>query len=212
MLYSASTNEPLLTETSINHIIDILRQKGTDYWWEGPAEDFVAPEYRGEGQEWVKGKDTMDVWFDSGVSWSHIKALGLGESDEQARPIADLYLEGSDQHRGWFQSSVLTAVASMGVAPFSKVVTHGFVLDENGRKMAKSEGNVISPLSVIRGGKVCPLFVPLFSPSSAEVFDTVECKGKERTAVRSRYPSIVGSDERLRPRHHRRSQYPTVGC
>jgi isoleucyl-tRNA synthetase len=95
----------------------------------------------------------MDVWFDSGTSWSLMK------TGANHIPVADVYLEGSDQHRGWFQSSLLTAIASSDKqvtpqAPFKRLITHGFVLDEKGRKMSKSLGNVISPITVINGGQV----------------------------------------------------------
>lgn len=109
----------------------------------------VAAKYSPESL--VKGTDTMDVWFDSGTSWSMLE-----------NGVADVYLEGSDQHRGWFQSSLLTAIAttephSPPKSPFRKAITHGFVLDEKGRKMSKSLGNVISPLTVINGGSVSVL-------------------------------------------------------
>jgi len=90
----------------------------------------------------------MDVWFDSGSSWA-----AVAEQRDELRYPADLYLEGSDQHRGWFQSSLLTSVAVNGVAPYKQVLTHGFVLDEKGYKMSKSLGNVVDPLLVINGGK-----------------------------------------------------------
>jgi len=96
---------------------------------------------------WNKGTDTMDVWFDSGSSWAAVCVL----SSELMYP-ADLYLEGSDQHRGWFQSSLLTSVAVNNKPPYKKVLTHGFALDENGRKMSKSLGNVVDPNIIINGG------------------------------------------------------------
>ncbi|KAI5475544.1 isoleucyl-trna synthetase [Pseudohyphozyma bogoriensis] len=168
--YPANTSDPIssstpyLTPSNVNHIISVLESKatGTDYWWEGPAEEFVEPaeleRSRVEGRAWRKGTDTMDVWFDSGTSWSLIKELDLRPSTGvDALPLADVYLEGTDQHRGWFQSSLLTAIAASGAevpkAPYGTVITHGMVLDEAGRKMSKSLGNVISPLSVIYGGE-----------------------------------------------------------
>jgi len=84
----------------------------------------------------------MDVWFDSGTSWSMLPS--------NPHKQADIYLEGTDQHRGWFQSSLLTSVATQGVSPFKTLITHGFVLDQDGRKMSKSEGNVISPRDVVK--------------------------------------------------------------
>jgi isoleucyl-tRNA synthetase len=92
--------------------------------------------------------DTMDVWFDSGSSWAAVAKQRQGLH----YPV-DMYLEGSDQHRGWFQSSLLTSVAINGIAPYRTVLTHGFALDEQGRKMSKSLGNVIDPLVIIEGGK-----------------------------------------------------------
>ena len=89
----------------------------------------------------------MDVWFDSGSSWAAVTS----RNNDMNYP-ADLYLEGSDQHRGWFQSSLLTSVAASGHSPYLKVLTHGFALDENGRKMSKSLGNVIDPSVIINGG------------------------------------------------------------
>jgi isoleucyl-tRNA synthetase len=90
----------------------------------------------------------MDVWFDSGSSWA-----AVAEQRDELHYPADLYLEGSDQHRGWFQSSLLTSVAVNGYAPYKTVLTHGFVLDEKGYKMSKSLGNVVDPNLVISGGK-----------------------------------------------------------
>lgn len=121
------------------------------------------------GRTFVKGTDTIDVWFDSGSSWKTLSKIDGGEGavDESDFRVADLCLEGSDQHRGWFQSLLLTAVAarpstssastalpSVPHAPYRNLVTHGFVLDESGRKMSKSLGNVISPITIISGGKV----------------------------------------------------------
>ena len=97
----------------------------------------------------------MDVWLDSGVSWTGIKEDLEKEGFGDRSPVADVYLEGSDQHRGWFQSSLLSSIAVTGKAPYANVITHGFVLDDKGVKMSKSVGNVISPLTVINGGKVC---------------------------------------------------------
>ncbi len=88
-----------------------------------------------------RGSDILDIWFDSGVSW--LGGMAAGE-----RGTADLVLEGQDQYRGWFQSLLLTSVATRGVAPFKNILVHGFAVDENGRKMSKSEGNVVDPKEV----------------------------------------------------------------
>jgi len=143
-LYDAETEEPLLTERSVDHIISVLAEKGTDAWFnpEIPDEIFVAPEYKVDGKMYTRGVETMDVWFDSGTSWSTLNERLRRET------VADLYLEGSDQHRGWFQSSLLTSVAARGKPPFKQILTHGFVLDSKGKKMSKSLGNVVSPSDV----------------------------------------------------------------
>ncbi|KAG1377113.1 hypothetical protein G6F61_007015 [Rhizopus arrhizus] len=149
-LYDQEGNA-LMTETSINHIIQVLTEKGTDAWWEEENDSvFVAPEYRQDGKIYKRGYDTMDVWFDSGTSWTMLQ--GLFERD-LSKPVADVYLEGSDQHRGWFQSSLLTSIALTGKAPYKTLITHGFTLDEKGDKMSKSLGNTIEPILITAGGK-----------------------------------------------------------
>lgn len=122
-------------------------QYGADIWWEFDESKLLPPSLASESHHWQKGVDTMDVWFDSGSSWASVSC----QRDELGYP-ADLYLEGTDQHRGWFQSSLLTSVAVNGHAPYKKVLTHGFALDENGRKMSKSLGNIIDPTVIINGG------------------------------------------------------------
>ncbi|XRA97643.1 isoleucyl-tRNA synthetase [Pycnococcus provasolii] len=147
-------SETLMDEESMRHIISVISERGTDAWFYLPVEDLLPPSRRGEADQWERGTDTMDVWFDSGSSWNGVLQARRksGEMEELSYP-ADLYLEGSDQHRGWFQSSLLTSVASNGMAPYKAVLTHGFVLDEKGFKMSKSLGNVVDPLEVINGGK-----------------------------------------------------------
>lgn len=150
-LYEAETGEPLLTEESVDHIIHTIKGRGIDAWWSDEADEIAwIPKVLREGErKWLRGKETMDVWFDSGTSWATLKAR-IGEREE-GKPLADLYLEGSDQHRGWFQSSLLTSVASKGKTPFGTVLTHGFCLDVQGKKMSKSLGNVVSPDDIIGG-------------------------------------------------------------
>ena len=140
-------NEVLLDEHTLSHIQNIFSEHGSNAWWTMSEEELLPDVYKAEAEKWKKGTDTMDVWFDSGSSWAGV-AKGR---DELAYP-ADLYLEGSDQHRGWFQSSLLTSVAAQSKAPYKAVLTHGFVLDEKGFKMSKSLGNVVDPLMVINGG------------------------------------------------------------
>ncbi|TYI64556.1 hypothetical protein E1A91_D09G096900v1 [Gossypium mustelinum] len=148
VFYHVTSREPLMNKETIDHIKSIIAQKGSDAWWHMTVEDLLPEEYRDTASEYEKGTDTMDVWFDSGSSWAAV----LGERDGLNFP-ADLYLEGTDQHRGWFQSSLLTSIAAKGKAPYSSVITHGFVLDEKGLKMSKSLGNVVDPHTIIEGGK-----------------------------------------------------------
>jgi isoleucyl-tRNA synthetase len=148
VFYDEATNEPLLTQETIAHVQAIFAEKGSDAWWELSVEELLPEPYRNDGKKYRKGMDTMDVWFDSGSSWAAV----VKQRDELRYP-ADLYLEGSDQHRGWFQSSLLTSVATNGCAPYKSVLTHNFIVDEQGRKMSKSLGNGIDPMEVIEGGK-----------------------------------------------------------
>ncbi|THG12766.1 hypothetical protein TEA_028985 [Camellia sinensis var. sinensis] len=148
VFYHEETKEPLLNEETINHIKSIISQKGSDAWWYMKVEELLPDAYRDKASEYEKGTDTMDVWFDSGSSWASVLEKRSGLSFP-----ADLYLEGTDQHRGWFQSSLLTSIATKGKAPYSGVITHGFVLDERGLKMSKSLGNVVDPSTVIEGRK-----------------------------------------------------------
>ncbi|NJK55417.1 MAG: isoleucine--tRNA ligase [Pleurocapsa sp. SU_5_0] len=146
VFYDEETNEPLLTEETINHVKGIIAEKGSDAWWELSVEKLLPESYRQNGRTYRKGTDTMDVWFDSGSSWA---AVAKGRNLKY--PV-DMYLEGSDQHRGWFQSSLLTSVAVNGIAPYKIVLTHNHVLDEKGHKMSKSKGNGIAPELIIEGG------------------------------------------------------------
>lgn len=137
----------------------IFSQEGTDAWFARPVTDFLPQDIscsKCQSQEFVKEEDIIDVWFDSGVS--HQAVL---ESEGELHFPADLYLEGSDQHRGWFQSSLTTAIALNGEAPFKSVLTHGFVVDGEGRKMSKSAGNVVAPQDVMKqyGADILRLWV-----------------------------------------------------
>lgn len=154
----------MLNVESLNHIFTVLEKKGVAHWWDGPVDDFVPSSLREEGrpvaETWRKGTDTMDVWFDSGTSWSMLPEIGVGRNEEaQRKHHAEVCVEGSDQHRGWFQSQLLTAIGSARtkeerVSPYGTLITHGMVLDETGKKMSKSLGNIVSPLDIVLGGKV----------------------------------------------------------
>ncbi len=181
VFYHRETGEVLLDAATLDHIQALIAAHGSDVWWEKEEAELLPPAHAAEAHLWRKGTDTMDVWFDSGSSWAAVLGgLQTGETtteDPQASETpgqpstsaaakgsqeppatrlnypADLYLEGSDQHRGWFQSSLLTSVAVNGCAPYKRVLTHGFTLDEKGRKMSKSLGNVVDPAVLVEGGK-----------------------------------------------------------
>ncbi len=147
VFYDEETDEPLMTQETIAYVQAIVAEKGADAWWELSVAELLPEAYRQDGKTYRKGTDTMDVWFDSGSSWASV----VQQRDQLTYP-AEIYLEGSDQHRGWFQSSLLTSVACNGHAPYRQVLTHGYVLDENGRKMSKSLGNGVDPKVIIEGG------------------------------------------------------------
>ncbi|AWT59712.1 MAG: Isoleucine--tRNA ligase [Candidatus Moanabacter tarae] len=157
----ASGNSVLELEV-IDRFIDAVKSKGTDCWFTDPIESFLPPgfTYKSTGEsnagDFEKETDVLDVWFDSGSS--HIAVL---EGDDRLSSPADLYLEGSDQHRGWFQSSLLTSIGARNQAPYKAVLTHGFILDGEGNAMSKSLGNVVSPLDIINksGGDILRLWV-----------------------------------------------------
>ncbi|MFN9618197.1 MAG: isoleucine--tRNA ligase [Synechococcaceae cyanobacterium] len=155
VFYHRESGEVLLDGESLAHVQALISEHGSDGWWERDEAELLPPSRAGEAAQWRKGTDTMDVWFDSGSSWAGVLgglAAGTAHAEGLEYP-ADLYLEGSDQHRGWFQSSLLTSVAVNGQAPYRRVLTHGFTLDEKGRKMSKSLGNVVDPAVLVEGGK-----------------------------------------------------------
>ncbi|MBO6182774.1 MAG: isoleucine--tRNA ligase, partial [Acidaminococcaceae bacterium] len=159
MFYCEECNEPLVNEATIDKIANLFEKEGSDAWWKYEAEELLP-----EGTKcpkcghthFRKEKDIMDVWFDSGSSHMGV----LTKRPELEWPCA-MYLEGSDQHRGWFQSSLLTSVAVTGHAPYHSVLTHGYVVDGEGRKMSKSVGNVIAPQDLIKqyGADIIRLWV-----------------------------------------------------
>jgi isoleucyl-tRNA synthetase len=140
------------TSSLIEKIAQRIEKQGIDAWFDLKVEELLGD----EADQYEKTPDTLDVWFDSGVT----HACVLNKRDGLTFP-ADLYLEGSDQHRGWFQSSLLTSVAMNGVAPYKNVLTHGFTVDANGRKMSKSMGNVIAPQKIVNslGADILRLWV-----------------------------------------------------
>lgn len=136
-LFLKENGETFFDEKCLKHLSPLFEKHGSSCWFNMDVSELLPEEYRGMNLK--KAEDTVDVWLDSGLSWFNVL---------NGRK-ADLYFEGSDQHRGWFQSSYLTSMMLTGEAPYKKVLTHGFVLDENGFKMSKSEGNVVDPLELM---------------------------------------------------------------
>ena len=148
------TGEVLKDQAVFDRIIAAFEEEGADAWLTSPPERFLGNEYASE--DWTPVQDVIEVWFDSGSTHAFV----LEERDDLKWP-ADLYLEGSDQHRGWFHTSLLESCGTRGRAPYDAVLTHGFVLDEQGRKMSKSLGNVVAPQDVIKqmGADILRLWV-----------------------------------------------------
>jgi isoleucyl-tRNA synthetase len=148
------TGEPLRDPVVVERIAAAVEQAGADIWFTADPAEFLGNAY--DPTEWEKVTDIVEVWFDSGSTHAFV----LEQRSELQWP-ADLYLEGSDQHRGWFQSSLIEACGTRGRAPYESVLTHGFVLDEAGRKMSKSLGNVIAPQKIMEqsGADILRLWV-----------------------------------------------------
>ncbi|XP_075060373.1 isoleucine--tRNA ligase, mitochondrial [Mixophyes fleayi] len=151
VFYHKETREPLLNRHSVSHVIKLVEQFGSDVWWTHPVEDLLPKSVLQQAggstnvQDFEPGRDVLDIWFDSGTSWACV----LEDGDQRA----DVYMEGKDQLGGWFQSSLLTSVATRNKAPYRNVIVHGFTLSERGEKMSKSVGNVVDPDVVINGGQ-----------------------------------------------------------
>lgn len=160
--YCNACKKPVVTKETVENVATAFGEKGSDCWWEQDAQSFIGKDFQcphcKQSKGFEKETDIMDVWFDSGVT--HAAVIDQ-RADELGGTPCEMYLEGSDQHRGWFQSSLLTSVATNGRAPYKTVLTHGFVVDEHGKKMSKSIGNVVDPDDVIKqyGADVLRLWV-----------------------------------------------------
>ncbi|MEK3935173.1 isoleucine--tRNA ligase [Sporosarcina sp. FSL W7-1349] len=158
-VFYAENGESIITDETIEHVSNLFREHGSNIWFEREAKDLLPEGFKHEGSpngQFTKETDIMDVWFDSGSTHQGV----LVERDDLVYP-ADLYLEGSDQYRGWFNSSLTTSVAINGHAPYKGLLSHGFTLDGEGRKMSKSLGNVIVPAKVMNqlGADILRLWV-----------------------------------------------------
>lgn len=167
----ADCGEKVMNDATLDAVIALFREKGSDAWFTDAPEEYlgeacVCPKCGGHHLK--ADRDILDVWWDSGVSWK-----AVCENREELEYPADMYLEGSDQHRGWFQSSLLTSVGANGVAPYKAVVSQGFTLDGQGRKMSKSLGNVIDPNKVCdeMGADIIRLWVASVDTSTDVAID-----------------------------------------
>ena len=151
VFYCKECNEVIVTDETIENVAKIFEKESSDAWVKYSAEELLPQGFKcpkcGKTHCFTKENDIMDVWFDSGITW---RAVVEKRFNELGHTPVDMYLEGSDQHRGWFQSSLLTSIATQGKAPYKSVLTHGFVFGEDGRKMSKSLGNYIRPDDIIK--------------------------------------------------------------
>ncbi|MDO5078085.1 MAG: isoleucine--tRNA ligase [Streptococcus minor] len=158
-IFYAEDGTAIMTKEVTDHVADLFEKEGSIIWWERDAKDLLPAGFSHPGSPngiFEKETDIMDVWFDSGSSWN-----GVMNARESLAYPADLYLEGSDQYRGWFNSSLITSVAVNGHAPYKSILSQGFVLDGKGEKMSKSKGNIISPNDVAKqyGAEILRLWV-----------------------------------------------------
>ncbi|MDO8885521.1 isoleucine--tRNA ligase [Candidatus Oleimmundimicrobium sp.] len=185
VFYCSNCRKEIVTKETINAIIELFKEEGADAWFIKSADEIlpkgtICPDCK--GTEFIKENDILDVWFESGVSHFAV----LRNRPELIWP-AQMYLEGTDQHRGWFQSSLLTSVGCTGRAPYDSVLTHGFLVDGNGRKMSKSLGNVVDPLEVIKksGADILRLWV-----ASADYSTDVAVSGEILERIAEAYRRI----------------------
>ena len=158
-IFYAEDGTAIMTADTIEHVAQLFEVHGSSIWWERDAKDLLPEGFTHPGSpngEFKKETDIMDVWFDSGSSWN-----GVVVNRPELTYPSSLYLEGSDQYRGWFNSSLITSVANHGVAPYKQILSQGFALDGKGEKMSKSLGNTIAPSDVEKqfGAEILRLWV-----------------------------------------------------
>ncbi len=204
MFVDKQTGQPLHDPEVDARIVKAVAEGGADVWFSAPDADFLGAH---DPERFEKVTDILDVWFDSGSTHAFTLDPRTAESgytgDRPSHWPADLYLEGSDQHRGWFQSSLLEGCGTRGRAPFNAVLTHGFTLDENGEKMSKSRGNTTDPLTIIKesGADILRLWVALVDYSDDQrigkqiLQTTVDAYRKLRNTVRYLLGALNGFEE-----------------
>ncbi|MBE0448345.1 MAG: isoleucine--tRNA ligase [Actinobacteria bacterium] len=195
VFYCSDCSEDVVTDETINAVIDLFMAEGADAWFAKSAEEILPEGFtcpKCGGGSFTKETDILDVWFESGVSSEAV----LKTRDGLSWP-ADLYAEGSDQHRGWFQSSLMTSVGVYHMAPYRSVLTHGFVVDSEGRKMSKSLGNVVNPLDVIAksGADILRLWVASsdYSVDVAISPDILKHIGDAYRRIRNTFRFLIGN-------------------
>lgn len=177
IVYGVPSGKPVLDSRIMERAAQIVEKGGSEAWFTAPIEEILPRDYRhpetGE-REFRKETDVLDVWFDSGITHLAVLDWNYGNWENLESP-ADLYLEGSDQHRGWFNSSLITAMALCNHPPYRQVLTHGWVVDEKGRRMSKSLGNVVDPVEVANhhGADILRLWA-----ASVDYTEDVSCSNK----------------------------------
>ncbi|MEO0515642.1 MAG: isoleucine--tRNA ligase, partial [Planctomycetota bacterium] len=204
---------PVLNPDSVRAVAKVFAEKGSDAWFYMSPEDLLA-HYEEDGLDksaLTKGKDTFDVWFESGSSWNAVMREGWNDKQAGDGYPVDLYLEGSDQHRGWFQHSLLPALAVTGQSPFKTVLTHGFMVDKDGKKMSKSGGNALTIEALFKdyGADVCRWWVASLNPDNDIKVDMSFFKlaGEEYRKVRNTLRFLLSNLDDFDPdndehRHH----------
>jgi len=203
-IFYAENNEPIITPETIDHAATLIGKFGSNVWFEREAKELLPEGFTHPGSPngtFTKEKDIMDVWFDSGSSHEAV----LRGREDLTFP-ADMYLEGSDQYRGWFNSSLTTSVAINGVAPYKSVLSQGFVLDGEGRKMSKSIGNTILPEKVVKnmGADIIRLWVSSVDyESDVRISDDILKQVSETyRKIRNTMRFLIGNTEDFQPKEH----------
>lgn len=208
IFYCDDCNEPLYSKESFDHIASLIEKNNAHIWHEWEVEKLLKPGiqckcHNLDFKKIRKETDILDVWFDSGVSHAAV----LDPQQNQKSWPADLYLEGSDQHRGWFQTSLLTAMATRGKAPFKQVLTHGFVNDKEGKKMSKSKGNVTNPMEFCNqyGAEILRLWVVLEDYRNDVNFsmETIDRISESYRKIRNTFRYILGNLADFNPKQNK---------
>ena len=204
-IFYAEDDTPIVTPETIEHVAKIFEKEGSNAWYTHTAKELLPEGFTSEHSpngEFTKEKDILDVWFDSGSSWS-----GVMEKRDGLHYPADLYLEGSDQYRGWFNSSLITSVAVTGKAPYKEVLSQGFVLDDKGHKMSKSLGNVISPNDVIKkmGAEIIRLWVAQADTTSdvAVSMGILQQSAESYRKIRNTFRYMLANTSEFDPKENR---------